>query len=259
MSIEEFNPRVSHEEGTPFIMINRNVVQCISNPEAGFVWVYLRSMSSEWKVIKSHIKNHFKLGDKKIKSIFSWLNSHGLVEYVRERRSDGTLNVVEIKVLNGSKFMSTGAESDPVEVIHRETPKTTTGSKIHPVVSPPSGREGTNINKESNINKKAESTRKKRVPLSVDFEPDAETKALFKQTAQRCGIKGEDLQEKFIDLYGKGYSDDWNKKLRSFLKMERPSIPVKYNNNHEIRSTVKEWGPGHPGYDSLHTSRIVCT
>lgn len=134
MSVENFNPRVTNEE-IPFFMLGRDVIQQIDNPEAGFVWVYLRSMSAEWKVIKTHIQKHFKMGEKKIKTIFAWLNAHSLIEYIQGKNPDGTWSVSEIRVLNGSRFTA-GAETARAE--NRTTRECRT-----------------NINKQNNTEKKS--------------------------------------------------------------------------------------------------------
>ena len=103
MSIEKFNPNIRGET-IPYLQVNRNVVQSIRDPEVLAVWVYLLSLPSDWEVIKNHLQTHFKIGERKIKSIFSILRQHKLIEYIQHRNSDGTLGKHEIVVLNGSIF-----------------------------------------------------------------------------------------------------------------------------------------------------------
>ncbi len=93
--------------------------------------------------------------------------------------------------------------------------------------------------------------------LSTDFKPDKETKALFKETVNRCHIDPEELQDKFIDLCKttNKVSADWNAELRNFLRREKPSSKKQFNQSQdEVRCTVPDWGPGNPGWDSYHGS-----
>jgi len=125
--------------------------------------------------------------------------------------------------------------------------------------SPPRSSCTHNNNINNNTNK-TESTRpEKRAPLSQDFQPDKPTKALFFETAERCGIEPDELRSKFFSVYesnGKE-SANWNAELSLFLRREKPSSK-KHVSSHanEVRSTVPEWGPGHPSYDSMHGTQI---
>lgn len=103
MSIEKFNPSIRGET-VPYLQVNRNVVQSIRDPEVLAVWVYLLSLPNDWEVIKNHVQNHFKIGEKKLRSIFSSLRKHQLIDYIQNRNDDGKLGKHEIIVLNGSKF-----------------------------------------------------------------------------------------------------------------------------------------------------------
>lgn len=208
MSVEEFNPRITNEE-IPFFMVDRNVVQNISNIEAGFVWVYLRSMSSTWKVIKEHIQKHFKIGEKKCKSIFAWLNKHGLIEYVKERDSKGVWTTSEIRVLNGSMF------------------KASTGAEIHPVDYPPGGESRTNINKQNNTDKKSNKSfcssddeREKNEQYLFDRFWEAYPKKVGKIAALKAWKK-KSLHEK-ADLI---ISDIYNRLAQNWKGKDRQYIP----------------------------------
>ena len=85
MSIEAFNPHISIEV-EPYTLIHNEAVQNIDNLEAGFVWVYLRTKPREWKVVKQHLINHFKITKYKIKLIFAYLSKHNLIQYKRHQR-----------------------------------------------------------------------------------------------------------------------------------------------------------------------------
>ncbi len=104
MSIEKFNPSITGET-IPYVQANTFVIQNITNIEALAVWIYLLTLPKDWEVVKAHIKKHFGLGDNKVKTIFAYLNKHLLIEYIQERGEDGKMRQIEIKVLNGSRFI----------------------------------------------------------------------------------------------------------------------------------------------------------
>lgn len=94
----------------------------------------------------------------------------------------------------------------------------------------------------------------KRAPLSLDFVPDDETRAFLIETAERCEIDRFELWNKFVDLCKttKKKSADWNAEIRLFLRREKPSSKNRETSNVAPRSTVQEWGPGHPSWDRMY-------
>lgn len=164
MSIEKFtdDTRIT-QEVVPFTQVNTKVVQNLYDMEAGFVWIYLLTMPRNWKIVKEHLKNHFNIGNAKIKKIFSYLHARQLIEYTRKREANGTLGRVDIRILNGSKFIqehvhTIGSEIRPeVECTKGDASGSvqlplaasnkindldkvcTTGSENHPLDYPPSG------------------------------------------------------------------------------------------------------------------------
>lgn len=141
MSIEKFNPRILGES-VPFTQVSTKVIQEITNLEAGFVWVYLLTLPPDWQVVKVHLKNHFGIGELKLKRIFAYLNEHKLIEYTRQRLSNGQLGAVDVRILNGTRF------KNPVVQ--------TTGIENHPVVNHTYGFQATTkeINNKLNTNNK---------------------------------------------------------------------------------------------------------
>ncbi len=124
MSVEKFNPKVKGES-IPYLQANRHVVQNITNTDSLAVWIYLLSLPADWNIIKEHVQKHFHIGQDKLKKIFAYLKRVNLIDYVKERRADGTLGTTEIIVLNGSKFNdgtadlstenTTGVKTTPLE------------------------------------------------------------------------------------------------------------------------------------------------
>lgn len=231
MSIEKFSddPRLAFED-VPFTQVNNNVIQCIKNMQAGFVWVYLLSRPRTWKIVKEHLKSHFKMGDGKIKSIFSYLNKSNLISYERERYSDGTLGPVEIRVLNGSRFID----------LELSTGKTTTGLKTTRVDNHTSGSGA--LYKKKNIKKEKS---KKREGLS-SLKINQQHQDIAKERGLVLSVIVKKYTEYCISIERTPSEDG----LTSWLlneKTRNASKPVI-----ESRCTIPLYGRGHPTYDMLH-------
>jgi hypothetical protein len=139
MSIEKFEPTISHEEN-PYTVISTEVIQNITDGLALAVYCYLMSKPKNWQIIKSHVKTHFNIGDKKLKQIFAYFGRVNLIENLQSRLCNGKMGKHEIRILNGSKFNASAG-----------------GSKTAIAVDRPSGEEGTTNNrdyKEKRTNKK---------------------------------------------------------------------------------------------------------
>lgn len=161
MSIAKLDSAKLKKSNLSFTLISTKVLQKITNTDALAIYCYLCSLPADWIIIKEQLKNHFKIGDKKIKNIFSYFVRSNLISYSRGREADGTLTEVEIHLHSGENFnefepfisqsvknqdkFTTGAETDPV---------VSTGSIIHPVVSHPSGGEALQNIYKNIINKK---------------------------------------------------------------------------------------------------------
>ena len=133
MSIEKLDFETIEHENIPYILIHRQVIQEISDPFAGFIWVYLHSLPSDWKISKAQLKKHFAIGDDKLKKHLAHLNKVNLIEYVRQRNEKGELVKISIRVLDGTKFnnQASGVKTTPVVP--------STGVKTHPLDNPPGG------------------------------------------------------------------------------------------------------------------------
>jgi hypothetical protein len=144
MAIEKLDFGKVISEKIPYTLVLNSVIQNIKNLEALAVWIYLYSKPTDWKVIKSNLKNEYHIGNKKIKDIFSYLNRCKLIKYTQARCEKGTLAPIDILVLNGEKFdkkvtfqaeKTTGSKIDPlVEFIDL-----TAGSILHPPASRTTG------------------------------------------------------------------------------------------------------------------------
>lgn len=233
MSVEKYNPQM-HYETIPYAQININVIQNITNMEAGFVWVYLQSKPKDWTIIKEHLKNHFKIGDDKIKKIFSFLSKSNLIEYIKEYDKKGKILKWDIKVLNGSKFISYPQAKS-------------TGVKIHRVADHTCGSGALHIKENTKERKSRESTtRQKRSPLSDDFVFDEENQKI----CQEKNLDNKLVMDKFkafIKASSKK-SEDWQAEAKLWILRERHVNPANVKN--EMRSNVMEYGPGHPTWEA---------
>lgn len=148
-TVEKLDAYKAVKEEMPYTSLCNNVLQNFKDPIALAIWSYLQSLPPDWIVIKSQIRDHFGIGEKKCKSSFSLLNKCKLIMYDYERNKDGTLGKHIIIVKNGSEFLASFLDNDPIP-----EPVSTTGSKTDPVVQPqgqlstrwinhPCGKEGT--------------------------------------------------------------------------------------------------------------------
>lgn len=246
MSIEK---TISYEE-IPYFQIYTHVIQNINDLEAGFVWVYLRSKPKDWEVIKEHLKNKFNIGDDKLKKIFSYLASHKLIKYVRTRDDKGKIIKVEIVVLNGSKFINDQQLKD----LSTGDNKTdgSTGVKTQRVASHTCGSGALHIIE--NTNNRKDTNNRESVPKK-SYCPGTPDLIITEESVKIAEYKNLDIIKiayKFMN-YAKENGwlrHDWKSAFVKWISDERRNH-IKLNSN-EIRSTVKEYGPGHPTWDSLH-------
>lgn len=136
MNIEKLDFETIEHEKVPFTMIHTKVIQMITDHFAGFIWVYLHSLPSNWKINKTHLKSHFNIGEDKLKKHLAYLHRTKLISYHRRREKDGTLSKITIRVLNGLNFDKNAKEKNNIKPICTSG---TTGVKNHPVVNHTSG------------------------------------------------------------------------------------------------------------------------
>lgn len=92
------------KEAVPFTQLCNFVIQNIKNTNAGFLWVYMSSLPTNWNINKHQLAKHFDVSIRTIERSLSYLNDFNLIKLVRTRNEDGTLGVTKIIVLNGSKY-----------------------------------------------------------------------------------------------------------------------------------------------------------
>lgn len=247
MSIEKYNPRLEYET-IPYVQINIEVIQKITNMEAGFIWVYLQTKPKDWKVIKEHLKNHFNIGNAKLKSIFSYLAKHNLIEYVQEMNEKGHFGKSDIRVLNGSKFIHENTYPQPKNDNNQQ--HDTGGSIFRRPDNRATGSGLLHIIENTNKRKKRESAPKKRELLSQDFEFDeANQKLCAERKVDPPLVLGK---FKAHMKASSKRSADWQAEAELWIMRERPTNQEANPKPNELRSNVKEYGPGHPTWDAMH-------
>lgn len=122
MAIEKLDFETIVREKIGYTIILTEIIQHIKDANAYMVWSYLYSHSANWKIIKNELKTKFKLGNTKLKRIFSYLNRCGLISYFQQ--NTGKFSDFSIHILCGNKFNkdepflvknSGGSISEPTE------------------------------------------------------------------------------------------------------------------------------------------------
>lgn len=254
MSIEKFSPRITGEV-IPYTQVNTHVVQNITDPIALAIWVYLLTLPPSWNVVKEYLEKHFKIGQDRIKKTFAYLHRCGLIEYVRGRNENGRLQKVEIRVLNGSKFLNN------IENKKLSTEIATTGVKTTPVVNHTCGKQPpiNNIyNKINNIKKTKHRDRVENFELPNGLSPElwseyeAHRKAIKKPLSpqakklainklKKMQCEGIDIVEVINESILNGWAGLFtsrNAKVNSGSTISRQPMPTQ---RVEQKSTVRDY------------------
>ena len=83
-NIEKYNS-VLFRDNSGFTTILNKVIQSIDDAELLGLYVYLTTMPPKWKINKTQLKNHFKVGERKIDSLFKKLRECGLLSIIENR------------------------------------------------------------------------------------------------------------------------------------------------------------------------------
>lgn len=205
-SIEKLDFEQLIKEHTPFTTFMNKVIQAITDPIAGYIWVHLSTLPPKWKVNKYYLMKKMGIGEQKLKKHMAYLARVNLIEYSRPRNSDGTLGKVTIKVLCGNDFVY---ENDA------DCTDDTTGMKNHPVDQPPSGESDTykrNINKEIKETTTTES--------KPEQEPETPTTTI---EAPEIEQESKPSQEHVVVFESKGQDQFVLSKLKGTPKKHAPN------------------------------------
>lgn len=194
MSVEKLSdtPRILREE-CPFTQIPNTVIEHIKDNDAFRVYAFLYSKDREWVVVKEWTRETLGISERKARQIWSYLNRCKLIEYRKNRNTDGTLNKPDVVVLNGLKFNPDVLFENPKEKPMNDS--STTGAETAPLDdhwcrNPPSGQSGGVEN--APLLKKDITNKDFDLPtLSLDdFEITIE---LAREAERGSGLKGNDL------------------------------------------------------------------
>lgn len=109
-------------EKTPFTQISNEVILNIKDNDSFRVYCYLQSKSQNWKVIKEDVKNICKIGDRKLKQVFSYLNRSNLIQYIQIIDDNGKFIKTDIVVKNGLCFN----KNEPFQALKKQNLKLST-------------------------------------------------------------------------------------------------------------------------------------
>jgi hypothetical protein len=244
-----------------FVGIPNHVAQLYTNWEALGLYAYMQSMPTDWVFYKTVLRKLRGCGRKKIDALFKDLADHNLIICEQVRNENGRFSHLKVIVLDGLSFKYNSLEnSDRCPILD---PRST-------VVPFTDVGERAPIKKQiKQINKKSKAER----GLSQHFSSD---KQLTKQTecpddaALIDSEKAEEIaDEKGIDIgkeifrfmaYAKSMGwkrSNWRAAFIKWITDARVDKKSQLPLANQIRSTVQEWGPGHPGWESLNRPRAI--
>ncbi len=254
MSIEKYEIDSFKKESLPyeFTILPNIVIQNFTN-EALALWVHLMSLPSDWNVNREYLMRKFSIGRDKLNRYLSTLLKNHLLEYLWISDELGRVKSVQIVVKNGMDYYKKiviNQQYESTTLKTRIVDNFSTTLKTHRVENPVSGE--TAPTKEIVNTKPIKSTkdRERKNRALLTFLPDKNNELL----CQRLGLCKEDELSSF------GSRHKGSKTQYEFERWLKSSHDYKQRNNagrNEIRSTILEWGPGHPGWESLHGKRGV--
>jgi hypothetical protein len=209
MSVDKLDFEYIRQSKKGFTTYLNGVIQNIKNPVILGIYIFMDSLPPEWRINRQHLMKHFSIGRDKLDNCLKWMSDNKLIDYVRERRSDGTLGPVVIAVRDGTQFLekiennqrfgSTILKtSEPVP--HTTPLKTssvdsTTPLKNHGVDKPRSGKSDTI---EETIHSFKKETKEKRdSPVDKPFVPSSRLTDLTNYQPAPTAIKASSLLEEF--------------------------------------------------------------
>ena len=105
---------------SPFTAVGNKVVELIRNPDALAIWTYLQTRAPGWKVIGSHLQDHFDMGRIRYRKAMKDLADLGLLTRVPVRDESGHMAGTRIVVHYQPKGSNPDhSESPSVQVTDR--------------------------------------------------------------------------------------------------------------------------------------------
>lgn len=240
MSIEKIDFSYVSQEKKKFTTHLNAVLQNLTDPAALGVWAYLSSLPEKWTVNKAHLRKHFNIGRDKMDRILSYLEKNNLLVTGQERLEDGRLGKGYIFIKCGYEFEEI---TYPQETPHTEKPYT---------VNPCHGKSAP-INNINNINK----TKRERERSALVVKDDEKPFLPDNKSLQLCTRLGLDIDEELNSFTHRHKGEKTQYEFERWMKSSKEYKDKKQTDNKtgnkqvttEIKSCVKEYGPGHPTWE----------
>lgn len=239
MSVEKIDFAYIRQEKKNFTTNLNSVLQHLRCPTALGVWVYLSSLPEGWVVNKEHLRKHFDMGRDKLDSVLLYLRENGLIETGQERLSDGKMGNGYIYVRCGYDFENDcnfNDQSYPQKEPFTEKPLT-----AQPYTAKPGHGKSAPINNINNIN-----NIKSREGSLKNFEPDEKNILLCGQLGLLLAGEMESFNNRHRGERTQYEFERWIRRSHEYRESKRLTT------QNQSRSTVPEYGPGHPHWESLH-------
>ena len=264
MSVEKLDFNYVRQSQKSFTTFLNDVIQNLHDLSVLGVYCYLSSLPQDWNINRKQLMNHFGIGINKIDNTLKWMKDNYLLEYSRERKENGTLGKGFIIIKDGVDFIE--------KVVKKQKDNTRPMKNLAQAKPGPGKTDTYKINIDiQNKNKKTKCAEKQ--ALGDNFNQETEKTKIylpfwlplnyweeFKLHRKQIKKPMSELAEKkaiaVLDNLRKDGHDPLQVISNSIVNGWSGLFPVKNKefakNLNEMKSTVKEWGPGHPDYDRIN-------
>lgn len=97
----------------PFTAVSNKTVELIRNPDALAIWTYLQTRAPGWKVIGSHLQDHFDMGRIRYRKAMKDLSEIGLLSHFPVRDAGGHMAGTRIVVHYQPKWANPDSSAPP--------------------------------------------------------------------------------------------------------------------------------------------------
>ncbi|WP_372809349.1 hypothetical protein [Litorivivens sp.] len=91
VNIEKATASELHAQKAPYSSVSNSTVERIKNPDALAIWTYLQTRAPGWKVIGSHLQDHFDMGRVRYRKAMACLKDLGLITHQTTRNESGQM------------------------------------------------------------------------------------------------------------------------------------------------------------------------
>jgi hypothetical protein len=261
MSVQKY---VVSKESSNFTIIPNKVIKGLSdNLELLGFYAYLLSLPPSWIFYKSKLKKSCGLGVKKLERFLKQLAQMNLIVVAQNRNEVGQFAHFDLTVLNGDSFKINNIEEIAQPCVKNRT--TDNGGTVKNTYK----RNIDKINNEKrNIScafdnarnlfdefwsiypRKKDKARAGKIWTNKKLDKIADK--IIADVKNRIANDVSFQEEQFI-LYPSTYlkNERWNDEITN---VKNKVVSINQNKPNELKSTVKEWGPGHPTYDSMYNN-----